>query len=160
VIETPYVNAWRSTPNSTVTELNEDRRHESGEHKKPRRSKLTTRAFWLGGIVLSGVGSIIGASVSCCHPVAVSMSALWWGVYLGCLGSSIGTLLGLCIDRSSTLPEAVPVNKDMLLTRTPTRWPRYVPLPKRGHQHRQLGTSDMVILGPTTEKLSRVVRPN
>jgi hypothetical protein len=23
------------------------------------------------------------------HPMAVTMSILWWGIYLGCLGSSI-----------------------------------------------------------------------
>jgi hypothetical protein len=158
--ETPFLTDWRNAPNSTVTEPNKDRRHEPGQHRQPRRSHLSTRAFWLGGVVLGLAGSIIGASVSYSHPVAVTTSALWWGVYLGCLGSSIGALLGLWIDRSPTPPEGVPVDKEMLSTRTPTRWPRYVPLPKSGRSRPQVGTSDTVILGPTTETLPKVVRPN
>jgi hypothetical protein len=29
------------------------------------------------------------------HPVAVVLSALWWGIYLGCFGGSVGALIAL-----------------------------------------------------------------
>jgi hypothetical protein len=29
------------------------------------------------------------------HPTAVTIRILWWGIYFGCLGSSIGGLIGL-----------------------------------------------------------------
>ena len=38
------------------------------------------------------------------HPVGVTISILWWGIYLGCLGASIGAgiggLVGLLWDRT------------------------------------------------------------
>jgi hypothetical protein len=36
-----------------------------------------------------------GASLSYHHPVARIISVVWWGIYLGCLGASIGALPGL-----------------------------------------------------------------
>jgi hypothetical protein len=38
------------------------------------------------------------------HPVGVTISLLWWGIYLGCFGASIGALLGLWWDHSSASP--------------------------------------------------------
>jgi hypothetical protein len=34
------------------------------------------------------------------HLVARIISVLWWGIYLGVLGASIGSLLGLFTDRT------------------------------------------------------------
>jgi hypothetical protein len=28
------------------------------------------------------------------HPVAMSISVIWWGIYLGCFGASLGGLFG------------------------------------------------------------------
>jgi hypothetical protein len=35
------------------------------------------------------------------HPVAVTMSIVWWGVYLGSFGAVIGALLGLRAEKTS-----------------------------------------------------------
>jgi hypothetical protein len=35
------------------------------------------------------------------HPVAVAISVLWWGVYLGCFGASVGALIGLFTERAA-----------------------------------------------------------
>jgi hypothetical protein len=29
------------------------------------------------------------------HPVAIAISMIWWGIYAGCFGPSLGALLGL-----------------------------------------------------------------
>jgi hypothetical protein len=46
----------------------------------------------LGGVVLGAGGCLLGASLPYQHPVAVAVSMLWWGIYLGCLGLSIGAV--------------------------------------------------------------------
>jgi hypothetical protein len=60
--------------------------------------------FWLGGIVLGTAGCVLGASLSYHHPVARVISVLWWGIYLGCLGASIGALPALFLDRTPAPP--------------------------------------------------------
>jgi hypothetical protein len=56
--------------------------------------------FWLGGISLGAAGCILGACMPYQRPVAVAMSVVWWGVYLGCFGASLGALLGLLTGRA------------------------------------------------------------
>jgi hypothetical protein len=34
------------------------------------------------------------------HPVAVTANLLWWGIFLGCLGASLGALLGLWAEQT------------------------------------------------------------
>jgi hypothetical protein len=41
------------------------------------------------------------------HPVAVTISALWWGLYLGCLGAGIGSLVGALTKRAPAAPSRV-----------------------------------------------------
>jgi hypothetical protein len=60
--------------------------------------------FWLGGVVLGTAGCIIGASLPYHHPVAVTMSILWWGIYLGCFGASVGALIGGLTERAAAAP--------------------------------------------------------
>jgi hypothetical protein len=55
--------------------------------------------LWLGAIVLGTGGAILGACLPYRHPVAVAGSALWWGLYFGCFGASIGALFGLSTGR-------------------------------------------------------------
>jgi hypothetical protein len=38
------------------------------------------------------------------HPVAVTISVLWWGIYFGCFGASIGALLGLWAEQTPAPP--------------------------------------------------------
>jgi hypothetical protein len=60
-----------------------------------RRFNPITLGFWLGGIALATGGIILGGRMPYRHPTAVSISVLWWGIYLGCFGAAIGALLGL-----------------------------------------------------------------
>jgi hypothetical protein len=34
------------------------------------------------------------------HPGAVTANLLWWGLFLGCLGASLGALLGLWAEQA------------------------------------------------------------
>jgi hypothetical protein len=85
---------------------------------RPHRGKAATHlgcrfgrtaGFWLGGVLLGLTGCIVGVCMPYRHPVAVAISALWWGIYLGCLGASLGALLGMWAERppaaSSPRPE-------------------------------------------------------
>jgi hypothetical protein len=67
-----------------------------GWTRAPRLRRLgRTLGFWLGGAVLGTAGCLLGATVPYRHPVAVTANVLWWGLFLGCLGASLGALLGL-----------------------------------------------------------------
>jgi hypothetical protein len=63
-----------------------------------------TIGFWLGGLALATAGCFFGAGMASSHPVGMTVSMLWWGIYLGCLGASIGAgvggLLGPCRDHA------------------------------------------------------------
>jgi hypothetical protein len=63
-----------------------------------------TRGFWLGGFVLGTAGCILGACLPYHHPVAVTISALWWGIFFGCFGASLGALVGLWAEQPSAPP--------------------------------------------------------
>jgi hypothetical protein len=60
--------------------------------------------FWLGGVVLGFGGGLFGAYMPYHQPVAVLVSVLWWGLYLGCLGTSLGALVGLWAEQGPALP--------------------------------------------------------
>jgi hypothetical protein len=79
-----------------------------GEQKTPSRRPKFARAtigFWLGGGIGGMGGCILGVCMPYHHLVAVVVSALWWGIYLGCLGGSLGGLLGLCTSTGSGTEE-------------------------------------------------------
>jgi hypothetical protein len=63
--------------------------------ENPRRLFDRSIGFWLGGALLGIGGCILGGFMPYSHPVAVTISVLWWGIYLGCLGASIGAFAGL-----------------------------------------------------------------
>jgi len=69
-----------------------------------RRRFDRTIGFWLGGALLGVGGCILGSCMPYRHPVAVTISVLWWGIYLGCFGASIGALLGLWAEQVSAPP--------------------------------------------------------
>jgi hypothetical protein len=74
----------------------------NGESKSPSPGSplaLARIGFWLGGGVVGTVGCILGVCMADLHGVALVISALWWGIYLGCLGASVGALLGLATAR-------------------------------------------------------------
>jgi hypothetical protein len=78
-----------------------------GESKGPARGPRFARAtigFWLGGGILGTAGGILGVSMPYHHPVAVVISTLWWGLYLGCFGASVGALFALLTERAPSAP--------------------------------------------------------
>jgi hypothetical protein len=66
-----------------------------------RRVDRVLIGFWLGGFGLGTAGCIVGACMSYHHPVAVMMSVVWWGIYLGCLGASLGAGIGGLFPRNA-----------------------------------------------------------
>ena len=52
-----------------------------------------------GGIVLGTGGCILGASMPYRHPVGITISMLWWGIYFGCFGMWLGAVLGASVER-------------------------------------------------------------
>jgi hypothetical protein len=72
----------------------------NSERKSLSRSHRPTIGFWLGGGLLGTAGCILGVCMPYHHPVAVMISALWWGIYLGCLGGSLGGLIILLTERA------------------------------------------------------------
>jgi hypothetical protein len=70
----------------------------NGESKSPSPGSplaLARIGFWLGGGVLGTAGCMLGVCMPDLDPVARVISALWWSIYLGCLGGSVGALIGL-----------------------------------------------------------------
>jgi hypothetical protein len=59
-----------------------------------RRFDRVAIGFWLGGVTLGTAGCILGACMPYRHPVAVTISVLWWGTYLGSFGASVGSFIG------------------------------------------------------------------
>jgi hypothetical protein len=59
-------------------------------------------------------GCVLGAYMPYQHPVGISISVLWWGIYLGCLGASIGAGVGELFNRrlghAPASPPAVRLN--------------------------------------------------
>jgi hypothetical protein len=71
---------------------------------RPPRFDRIDLGFWLGGFALGTAGCILGAFPPYRHPVAVTVSVLWWGIVMGCFGASIGALLGLWMGRTPPSP--------------------------------------------------------
>jgi len=63
---------------------------------KPTRRRFNWVAigFWLGLFALGTGGCFLGAHMSSHHPVGRAVAMFWWGIYLGCLGASIGASVG------------------------------------------------------------------
>ena len=72
-----------------------------------RRRFDRTIGFWLGGALLGVGGCILGSCMPYRHPVAVTISVLWWGIYLGCFGASLGALLGMWAEQTSAPSQMV-----------------------------------------------------
>jgi hypothetical protein len=84
---------WTPACSPVVEEQGEGRRGGS------RPFDGATLGFWLGAVALGAAGGVFGACMSSGHPLAVGFSVLWWGIYLGCLGASLGALLGSFASR-------------------------------------------------------------
>jgi hypothetical protein len=82
------------------------------------RFSPVTIGFWLGGVGLGTGGCLLGAWMPYRHPVAVALSVLWWGLYLGCLGAWVGALVGALTGRAPPRPWAKPERTG----KVPTEW--------------------------------------
>ncbi len=70
-----------------------------GNSKRPNAARRAwfnpLVGFRVGGIVLGTAGCLLGAFIPYREPVAVAIGVLWWGVYLGSFGASVGALIAL-----------------------------------------------------------------
>ena len=77
------------------------RKRQSGASRsRRRRFDRVSIGFWLGGATLGTGGGILGACMPYHHAVAIAISVIWWGIYLGCFGASLGALFGMCTDKN------------------------------------------------------------
>jgi hypothetical protein len=67
----------------------------------PGRSDRIGLAFWVGGATFGTAGCVVGYFMPYHHPVGIA-SAIWWGIYIGCLGASLGALVALFTTRRTT----------------------------------------------------------
>ena len=67
-----------------------------------RRFDRVSLGFWLGGAALGIGGCMLGGCMPYQHPVARAISVIWWGIYVGCFGASLGALFGLFTQRASS----------------------------------------------------------
>jgi hypothetical protein len=103
------------------------------EWKSPARSPRLDRptiGFWVGGGLLGTGGCILGVCMPHHHPVAMVLSALWWGIYLGCFGASVGALIALFTEGAPA--PASPVVDGRGLSAAPATIPAACSLPQEG----------------------------
>jgi hypothetical protein len=101
----------RNPPPPANTARTGDRLEAARTHgRHPERTSCRRRfdrvrlGFWLGALILGTAGCLLGARMPCRHPVGVASSVLWWGIYLGALGASVGALAGLVTNRAPAFP--------------------------------------------------------
>jgi hypothetical protein len=101
---TPRLTDRQNPIPSPVTTINGDCQRALHPHKvapaaNPSRRFGRALGFWLGGFLLGVGGCVLGGCMYYRHPVALTINALWWGLYFGSFGASIGALLGMWAER-------------------------------------------------------------
>ena len=95
----------RNAPSSSLSPAKQPSQMAVASRNAPLRRRFDrTFGFWLGGALLGVGGCILGICMPYRHPVAVTISVLWWGIYFGCFGASIGALLGLWAEQTPAPP--------------------------------------------------------
>jgi hypothetical protein len=102
--ETPRTIDLRAPHPSSLTAAGEAREAVCVPQASFRRRFHRTSGFRLGGALLAVGGSLLGICMPYSHPVAVTISVLWWGIYFGCFGASVGALLGLWAEQTAIPP--------------------------------------------------------
>jgi hypothetical protein len=112
---TPRLTDLRNPPPAPITTGNGEWQRADGPHQgRPaanpcrRRFDRVVLGFWLGGVILGVGGCLFGASRPYQHPVGVAVSVLWWGIYCGCFGASIGALVGIWAEPTPASPSPGP----------------------------------------------------
>ena len=101
----PRMTDLRNSPPPHVTAGHGDgqgavRPHQGQPAAKPYPRFGRGVGFWLGAIFLGLGGCILGGWMPYRHPVAVTTGVLWWGIYFGCFGASLGALVGLWAEQT------------------------------------------------------------
>jgi hypothetical protein len=98
------VNPPRSTEHRNPTTRSLTAKKGEWERNCRRRLDRIPSGFWLGGLILGTVGCLLGAFMPYSHPTARTISVLWWGIYSGCFGASLGVLFSLFRGRTPAPP--------------------------------------------------------
>ena len=53
-----------------------------------------------GGLILGVIGAAVAASYSYAHSAGLVVSLIWWAIFFGALGASLGALPGLFTQRA------------------------------------------------------------
>ena len=75
-----------------------------------------TIGFWLGGVGMGTGGCLLGALMPHHCLVGVAVGVLWWGLYFGCFGASVGALAAVLTDRAPPRPPATEGGAEMVPT--------------------------------------------
>ena len=79
--------------------------HQSQPSANPSRKSDRGVGLWLGGILPGVVGGcLFGASMANRHPVAMTLSVLWWGLYFGFFGWSIAAWIAFFTEPTPVSP--------------------------------------------------------
>jgi hypothetical protein len=101
---TLFLKDLRQSPRSPVTAKQEDGRQavrpQDRQAAANRPWDRVTVGFWLGGVALGIAGCLFGACLPYRHPVAVTISTIWWSIYFGCFGCWLGALIGTLTKRT------------------------------------------------------------
>ena len=65
-----------------------------------RRLDRVTLGLCLGGVLPGMAGCAVGTVMPYRQAVAVALSALWWGIYLGGFGAALGAIIAEFTDRT------------------------------------------------------------
>jgi hypothetical protein len=99
------VSGDRATTGSAPTDTCARKRQAVAGLSRWRRFDRVSIGFWLGGATLGTGGCILGACMPYHHPVGIAISVIWWGIYLGCFGASLGAC-DFRFRRAAPLPKS------------------------------------------------------
>jgi hypothetical protein len=100
----------RITEKDAWTETTRTRRRQAVASPSRRFDRVSI-GFWLGGASFGTGGCILGYCMPYQHSVAIAISMIWWSIYIGCFGASLGALIGL-------FTRFAPGRRDCVLTKS------------------------------------------
>src|SRR5262249_44121670 len=102
-------NTFASSPLTT------DQRAATGVFRRLLFNRATR--FWCCVAAFGTAGCVFGVSMANSHPVALTLSVLWWGFYFGCFGWCISAWIGFFTERAPIPPSEGPDAAGKLTTR-------------------------------------------